>query len=119
MQFSGFVAPLVIRAFPFITGLPVGAIQAQGETKTIFKRLAKRLVEQCKSMQSEEVMKNGKDLMNVLLKYDEKAEAEDLDQLLDHIYAFVTIGHETTSDALNLSILELARRPEIQEKPRK
>ncbi|KAG8952767.1 hypothetical protein FRC04_003690 [Tulasnella sp. 424] len=119
MQFPGFVAPLVIRAFPFITDLPVEAIQAQGETKTIVKRIAKQLVEQRKNMQNDEGMKNGKDLMSTLLKWNEKAEAEDLDQLLDHICTFVMVGHETTSNALNFSLLELARHPEIQDKLRK
>ncbi|KAG8987614.1 hypothetical protein FRB90_003253 [Tulasnella sp. 427] len=39
LQFPGFVAPLVIRAFPFITDLPVEAIQAQGEIKTIINSI--------------------------------------------------------------------------------
>ncbi|KAG8987613.1 hypothetical protein FRB90_003252, partial [Tulasnella sp. 427] len=119
MEFPGFVAPLVVRAFPFITDLPVKAIQAQGEIKSIIKDLARQIVDQRKSMRNDEGMKNGKDLMSTLLKLNERAEGDDLDQLLDHICTFVMVGHETTSAALNFSLLELARHPEIQEKLRK
>ncbi|KAG8910565.1 hypothetical protein FRC00_007987 [Tulasnella sp. 408] len=70
-------------------------------------------------MQNDEGMKNGKDLMSTLLKLNEKAEGADLDQLLDHVCTFVMVGHETTSAAINFSLLELARNPEMQEKLRK
>ncbi|KIO30005.1 hypothetical protein M407DRAFT_242362 [Tulasnella calospora MUT 4182] len=119
MEFPGFVAPLVIRAFPIITDLPVEAIQAQGEIKTIVKRIAKQLVEERRAMQNDEGMKSGKDLMSTLLKWNQNAEGEDLDQLLDHICTFVMVGHETISNALNFALYELARNPEMQDKLRK
>ncbi|KAG8891909.1 hypothetical protein FRC01_014454, partial [Tulasnella sp. 417] len=119
MDFMGFAAPLVVRAFPFITDLPVRQIQSQGEIKTIIKKLAMQLIEQRRAMQNDEGMKNGKDLMSTLLKLNEKAEGADLDQLLDHVCTFVMVGHETTSAAINFSLLELARHPEMQEKLRK
>ncbi|KAG8952769.1 hypothetical protein FRC04_003692 [Tulasnella sp. 424] len=119
MGWMGFAAPLVIRAFPFIADLPIKPIQAQGEIKTIIKGLARQLVEQRRSMQSDAGMKSGKDLMSTLLKLNDKAEGADLDQLLDHICTFVMVGHETTSAAINFSLLELARHPEMQERLRR
>ncbi|KAG8940126.1 hypothetical protein FRC00_013209, partial [Tulasnella sp. 408] len=67
MDFMGFAAPLALRAFPFITDLPIKTIQAQGEIKTIIKKLAMQLIEQRRAMQNDEGMKNGKDLMSTLL----------------------------------------------------
>lgn len=44
LQPSGFVALVVLRTFPFITSLPVEAMQKQGETKQIVQKLARELI---------------------------------------------------------------------------
>ncbi|KAG8948992.1 hypothetical protein FRC03_000504 [Tulasnella sp. 419] len=105
----GLVAQLILKTFPFITDLPVGAIQAQGEIKTIIKKLAMDIVEGRKGSGVD--YKNGKDLLSRLMRLQGE---DDMDQLLDHISTFVLVGHETTSDTINYALLELSRHPELQ-----
>ena len=45
MLTSGFVALVVLRTFPFITSLPIAAIQAQGAIKTTVRKLAQQLID--------------------------------------------------------------------------
>jgi hypothetical protein len=44
LQPSGFLGLVVLRTFPFITSLPIKAMQKQGETKKIVQKLARKLV---------------------------------------------------------------------------
>ena len=44
LQPAGFLALVVLRTFPFITSLPVEAMQKQGETKQIVQKLARELI---------------------------------------------------------------------------
>lgn len=96
LEFPGFVAPLVIRAFPFITDLPVKSIQAQGEIKTIIKNLGYKIVEERKEMGTEKggcgAWGTGKDLLSVFMRMSQSLGAGDeadydIDQLLDHVRA--------------------------------
>lgn len=85
LEMPGFVAPLVLRAAPFITQLPVEAIQAQGEIKTIIKKLALDIVNNRKKVdEASDNSKGGRDLLSILLRMEE-TQGEDLDQLLDHV----------------------------------
>ena len=77
----GFIAPVVVRAMPFITQLPVEAIQAQGEIKIICKSIARKLVEERNAMGAS--AKEGRDLLSVLLRSNDKD--GDIDQLLDNV----------------------------------
>jgi hypothetical protein len=44
MHTSAFIALVVLRTFPFITSLPIPAIQAQGEIKTTVRKLAQQIM---------------------------------------------------------------------------
>ncbi|KAG9009827.1 hypothetical protein FRB95_010176 [Tulasnella sp. JGI-2019a] len=78
----GYIAPLVLRAFPFITELPVKAIQAQGGVKLILKRLAREIVEEKRRINGSEI--KGKDLLSTLLRMKD-VHGYQLDQILDHV----------------------------------
>ncbi|KAG8920224.1 hypothetical protein FRC02_001101 [Tulasnella sp. 418] len=80
----GLIAQMTLKTFPFITSLPVGAIQAQGEIKTLVKNLAMMIVNERKKSGID--FKNGKDLLSRLMIL---CGEEDMDQLLDHIATFV------------------------------
>ncbi|KAG8897481.1 hypothetical protein FRB99_008122 [Tulasnella sp. 403] len=123
LDFSGFVAPLVVRAFPFIAHLPIPSIQAQGEIKVLIKKLARKIVEDRNTLSAVDKDlaaskgKVGKDLLSIIMSMRE-TQGEDLDQLLDHICTFVLVGHETTSATLNYTLMELARNKDVQDKLR-
>ncbi|KAG9009837.1 hypothetical protein FRB94_013549 [Tulasnella sp. JGI-2019a] len=85
MTFSGFIAPLIIRTFPFITELPVKEIQAQGDVKLIVKRLARGIVEE--KRKRKDVEDKGKDLLSTLLRMQE-VDGEQLDLVLDHVSVY-------------------------------
>lgn len=83
MTLSGFIAPFIIRTFPFITSLPVKAIQAQGEAKMILKGLARTVVQQRQTLvDGGELL--GKDLLSTLLSMKD-AHGESFDTVLDHV----------------------------------
>lgn len=61
---AGFTALLVLRLFPWITSLPLEAIQAQGAVANSIRKMAKEIVA---GGQIDE--KGGKDLMSLLRTY--------------------------------------------------
>jgi cytochrome P450 len=63
LQPSGFVALVVLRTFPFITSLPVEAMQKQGETKQIVQKLARELV-------ASSSLEGNTDILSLLGVYD-------------------------------------------------
>lgn len=61
LTYSGFIAPLLVRTFPWIVKLPIPALQAQGTTKMIVDRLTKRIIE--KGVVNEK----GRDILSLLM----------------------------------------------------
>ncbi|KAG9009824.1 hypothetical protein FRB94_013563 [Tulasnella sp. JGI-2019a] len=112
---AGFIAPLVLRAFPFITDLPVKEIQAQGGVKVIVKRLAGEMVQEKRRMNGAEM--KGKDLLSTLLRMQD-LHGDELDQILDHIAMFTLVGHETSAAALNFTLYNLAHNKPAQDRLR-
>lgn len=86
MTLPGFILPLLIRLFPIIATLPVKAIQAQGETRSIIKRLGRNIVEQRRNLEDGGETK-GKDLLSAIMKIRE-THGESLDNQLDHVGFF-------------------------------
>lgn len=80
LEFAGFLAPVVLRAFPWILKLPVPAIEAQGEIRRIVRGIALSIVRDREAAQDQSA---GKDLLSVLLKG--KNSAAELDNLLDQV----------------------------------
>lgn len=62
LTFSGFIAPLLLRTFPYIVKLPIPIFQAQGTTKTIVDRLTKDII------QEGTINENGSDILTLLIK---------------------------------------------------
>ncbi|TDL25126.1 cytochrome P450 [Rickenella mellea] len=117
LTFGAFLAPLVLRAVPLITSLPVKAIQAQGEIKGIVGRIARRLVEQGG------VNRRGGNILSVLMRAQAMEKGSGgggltTSQIIDNISTFTMVGHETTAGTLNFTLLELARNPSVQQKLR-
>ncbi|OBZ67495.1 11-oxo-beta-amyrin 30-oxidase [Grifola frondosa] len=116
LTFGAFIAMLVIRALPFITQIPLPAIKAGGRIREIVSKLAMRIV------QSGTVAEKGKDILSVLIKADRKhgSKTDGLtsQQLVDNVSTFIMVGHETTAGSLSFTLLELARKPEVQQRLR-
>lgn len=112
---AGLIAPITLRAMPFITKLPLEAIQAQGVVKQIVNKLATSLMERGSGRE------NGKDILSILLRAGEKASAEDRltpQQIRENLATLAMVGQETVSGQLCFTLMELARNPEIQQKLR-
>ena len=59
MDTSAFIGLVILRTFPFITSLPIPAIQAQGEIKTTVQKLAGHI------MRSDNLQRNN-DVLSLL-----------------------------------------------------
>ncbi|EIM88819.1 cytochrome P450 [Stereum hirsutum FP-91666 SS1] len=115
LTYSGFIAPLLVRTFPWIVKLPIPALQAQGTTKMIVDRLTKRIIE--KGVVNEK----GRDILSLLMMANRDAkEGNKLtdEQLVANVNTFIMVGHETTAGSVALTTYALARNPEMQQKLR-
>ncbi|KAI0918769.1 hypothetical protein AcV7_006907 [Taiwanofungus camphoratus] len=116
LTFGGFIAMLVIRAFPYVTLIPLPAVKAGGRIRQIVIKLSKRLLERGSFKES------GKDILSILMKADKergtKEEGLTPQQILDNISTFMMVGHETTAGSISFTLLDLARHPEKQRKLR-
>lgn len=82
MQLPGFVAMLAIRAFPWMTRLPVKAIKAPGGLRVIVRELGQKIVEE-KRAAAVAGEKSGEDLLSTLLTL--KGGGVDVDHVLDQV----------------------------------
>ncbi|THH19294.1 hypothetical protein EW146_g1858 [Bondarzewia mesenterica] len=123
LTFGGFIAPLLVRSFPWIVKLPIPALQAQGTTKMIVTKLAMRILERDGREGG-----YGKDILSLLLNAQklEKGPAEGLtpSQIVENVIisfpinTFIMVGHETTAGSVSFTLLQLARNPGMQQKLR-
>jgi len=87
-EHSAFTAMLVLRLFPWITSLPLEAIQAQGAVADTIRKLARDIVA---NSQIDEKGK-GKDLMSLMLKANARQDESkrcDISEVYEHIVTFV------------------------------
>lgn len=99
MTTPGFLAPLVLRAFPWITSLPVKAIQAQGEVKTMLKRIGREMIEKRReAIDSGE--EESRDLLGALMKKTNLNDEAAVDELLDQVPPFDSLRWLLRSPAL-------------------
>ncbi|TFY67129.1 hypothetical protein EVJ58_g1823 [Rhodofomes roseus] len=115
LTFGAFIAMLVIRACPSVFLLPLPAIKAGGRIREIVTKLSMRLVE--RGAFSE----RGRDILSILMterRRGAKADALTPQEIVDNINTFLMVGHETTAGSLNFTLLELARRPDVQQRLR-
>ncbi|TDL23929.1 cytochrome P450 [Rickenella mellea] len=106
------LAPIILRAFPFITSIPVSFMQAQGQVKIVIDKLARRF------MEDESQIEKGKNILSILKRAQGESDGLTTNQLIDNIVGLTVAGHETSNTWLNFTLLELARRPDIQKKLR-
>lgn len=88
LTYSGFIAPLLVRTFPWIVKLPIPALQAQGTTKMIVDRLTKRIIE--KGVVNEK----GRDILSLLMMANRNAkEGNKLtdEQLVANVNTFMCV----------------------------
>lgn len=97
---AGFVAPLLLRPFPFIANLPLKAVEAQGEIRKIIRALALKIIQNREAAGE----KPGKDLLSVLLQM--KDNGVSFDELLDHVsHASVSVAPVSLILTARLQIL--------------
>jgi cytochrome P450 len=87
-EHSAFIAMLVLRLFPWITSLPLEALQAQSAVADTIRKLAKDIVA---NSQIDEKGK-GKDLMSLMLKANARPHESkhcDILEIYEHIVTFV------------------------------
>lgn len=76
---AGFIAPVVLRAFPWLLKLPIKAIKEQGSIRRIVREIALPILQDREAAQEN----CRKDLLSVLLQM--KDAQVDLDNLLDQV----------------------------------
>lgn len=86
MELPGFVAPLVIRIFPWLLHLPIKAMESQSDIKKITHGLALRIIQNREATGE----KPGNDLLSALLKM--KDSEIDLENMLDQVRSFPSSG---------------------------
>ncbi|KAL0567061.1 hypothetical protein V5O48_014934 [Marasmius crinis-equi] len=116
---AGFLAPVVIGAFPLVNHLPIPVLQEDGVSKKIALRIASEMLREQRAR--EKVDGEGRDMLSILVRDQLQRKGEDsLEdwELLENISTFIMVGHETTSCSVIFTLLELARHPEAQWKLR-
>ncbi|KAF9026864.1 cytochrome P450 [Hymenopellis radicata] len=107
-QFStfayGFLPPLILSIFPWVSSLPIPALQQDSVAKRTVQNIGKKLLEQ------NEVNRAGTDLFSLLVKDSSLSHQE----LLDNIVTFLIAGHETTSNVLVFTLYALSKDLDAQ-----
>ncbi|KAF9072901.1 cytochrome P450 [Rhodocollybia butyracea] len=110
--FAGFIAPILINVFPWITSLPISAFR-DSPVRRVTHRLAGELISNNST--------HGRDILSILLNGNqhlkEKSEVQlTITEILDNIALFLMAGHETTAVTIDFILFHLAQNPSIQRK---
>ena len=100
-EHSAFIALLVLRLFPWITSLPLKAIQAQGAVADTIRKLAKDIV----ANSQVDNKGSGNDLMSLLLKANacqHESKRCDITEIYEHIVTFVYVLSGCSSTAASV-----------------
>ncbi|KIY63540.1 cytochrome P450 [Cylindrobasidium torrendii FP15055 ss-10] len=116
--FAAFLAPIVIGVAPWITKLPIKELHEDSTAKKVIHQVGRKLLQEPPNM-------DGTDIFSILVResYQDKKRPSaerrlDDNTLLDNILSFFMAGFETTSGAIQLILLDLAKNPEVQSKLR-
>ncbi|EIN08194.1 cytochrome P450 [Punctularia strigosozonata HHB-11173 SS5] len=109
---ASFLAPLVLRMFPWITQLPLPALKAQGEANVIVRQIAKKLIANANTDD------DRRDILSRLLKMNKSQAQFTEEEIIENIITFTMVGHETSSGTISFTLLALARNKEVQDKLR-
>ncbi|KAG7445691.1 cytochrome P450 [Guyanagaster necrorhizus] len=103
----------------FLTNIPVPRLNVARNVNTISTKVAKGLVDDKQALLLEG--KSNKDIMSLLVKAnaseDRKKKLPE-NELWAQMNTIIVAGHETTTNALAWTLLELARHPDVQTKLR-
>ncbi len=80
--FTGFITPIVLNLFPWITKLPIPALQEDGVTKKIIHRIGHRMLEEG------DIKTEGRDIFSLLVKDWSLSN----DRLLDNVSMLSQLG---------------------------
>lgn len=89
LTYSGFIAPLLVRTFPWIVKLPIPTLQAQGTTKMIVDRLTKKIIERGV------VNEKGRDILSLLMMANRDAKEGNRlsdEQLVANVNTFMCVA---------------------------
>ncbi|KAF9071344.1 cytochrome P450 [Rhodocollybia butyracea] len=118
--FAGFVAPILMTIFPFITKLPLPAFQGHVVRSIVHEVAGKVLSDGSKNTN----VLDGNNIMSILLRNgkqttDEKSASRlSTTQLLDNITIILISGHESSAVTIDFILLQLAQNPVIQRRLR-
>ncbi|KAG8882510.1 hypothetical protein FRB97_008136 [Tulasnella sp. 331] len=114
----GFVAPLVIRAFPFIASLPIKSIQADGVAKLVTRELSTRLIRDRKLLEADGQMVRNDYLSALLRLHGDSNEQSVWDAISDQILAMILANQDDAADILAMAVYTLSRDKDAQERLR-
>ncbi|KAF8302626.1 cytochrome P450 [Clavulina sp. PMI_390] len=129
ITFPGFLAPILLRAFPIINQLlPKKVKESQEATKLCVRELAADLVKEeleldaatsdsATNGQQQEGTKqrNEGNLLSYLIRASKQdGKGVNVDELLDHIATFVLVGHETSAGVVSHTLHALAENQSAQ-----
>ncbi|KAF9072897.1 cytochrome P450 [Rhodocollybia butyracea] len=113
--FTGFMAPILINVFPWITSLPIPALP-DSVVRQLVHKLAGRLISD--NFKNPNVLR-GNDILSILVNdCHENSEIRlTTTEILDNV-SVAASGYETIAVTVEFILLELARNPAIQHKLR-
>ncbi|KAL0581732.1 hypothetical protein V5O48_000314 [Marasmius crinis-equi] len=112
-SFGGFFAPILLQICPWVTKLPIPALQTDGATKMITTKLAGDMYD------DPHRTGRGKDILSLLKEVESDGEVEmSRETLLSNIATLLMVGHETSAGTVSYTLLELARDKRVQTKLR-
>ncbi|KAF9068319.1 cytochrome P450 [Rhodocollybia butyracea] len=106
--FAGFLAPILINIFPWITRLPIPAFRDGVVGRTIHQLAGKLITDSSENADAF----HGKDILSILINRNNSEARLTTTELLDNIATFLVAGHETIAFIL----LHVARNLSIQSK---
>ncbi|KAJ7668936.1 cytochrome P450 [Mycena rosella] len=133
-----FLAPLIVRAIPAVTRVPLPLPHSQGAVKRIVDRIGQKILDRergeskAESSTQEETapITRSRDIISLLLHAKQPGndahgaltDTQILDNVfrlfLDCLYNCSMAGHETTATTLTFTLWDLARQPAIQDRLR-
>ncbi|ESK92562.1 cytochrome p450 [Moniliophthora roreri MCA 2997] len=114
-SFGGFLAPILLNIMPWITKLPIPALQAESVAKRITVLLANQMLQEHRAGQ-------GRDILSLLIsgQAEESGKGARMEKeiLLENISTLLMVGHETSAGTVIFTLFELAQNPKAQAKLR-
>ncbi|KAJ6584081.1 cytochrome P450 [Mycena vulgaris] len=118
-SFAAFLAPIIIGIAPWVTKLPIKALQEETTARKVIRQVGRKMIQEPPNV-------DGTDMFSILvreswegkMKPDGQRRLDDM-TLLDNASPFASMaGFETTSGTIQLILHDLAQHPNVQMKLR-